>query len=132
MNLGKRELEPQPNFPPDERVPLPAPITVLKSDGNGGPKTFFGYAKNISRSGMMIGATSPKEPGTRYILEIPLPDPLNLVATCTCEVVWKREWEKRKCHEPGMGLRFIDLPEDIAAAIDNWLRTEALEQQLSA
>lgn len=132
MNLGKREPEPQPNFPQDERTPLHAPITVLKSDGNGGPKTFFGYAKNISRSGMMIGATFPKEPGTRYILEIPLPEPLNLVATCTCEVIWKREWAKQKCHEPGMGLRFIDLPEEIAAAIDNWLQKEALEQQLSA
>ena len=132
MILGKRDPEPQPTFPPEERVPLHAPITVLKSDGNGGPKTFFGYAKNISRSGMMIGATSPKEPGTRYLLEIPLPDPLNLVATCTCEVVWKREWAKQKCHEPGMGLRFLDLPEEIAAAIDNWLQREALEQQLSA
>ena len=130
MLLGKREPEPEPTFPPDARVPLPAPITVLRSDSDGGPKTFFGYAKNISRSGMMIGATSPKEPGTRYVLEIPIPA-LDLVATCTCEVVWKRDWAKQKCHEPGMGLRFLDLPEEIAAAIDNWLQREALQQQLS-
>jgi hypothetical protein len=131
MLLGKREPEPQPTISTDDRVPLAAPITVLKSDGNGGPKTFFGYAKNISRSGMMIGATSPKEPGTKYVLEIPIPA-LDLVATCTCEVVWKRDWAKQKCHEPGMGLRFLDLPEEIAAAIDDWLRREALQQQLSS
>ena len=131
MLLGKRESEPQSTIPPDERVPLPAPITVLKSDGNGGPKTFFGYAKDIGRSGMTIGATSPKEPGTRYVLEIPIPA-LDLVATCTCEVVWKRDWAKQECHEPGMGLRFVDLPEEIAAAIDTWLQREALQQQLSS
>ena len=132
MLMGKTEHEPQPTFPPDARIPLAAPITVLKTDGNGGPKTFFGYAKNISRGGMMIGATRPKEPGTRYTLEIPLPEPLNIVATCTCEVVWKRDWSKQKCHEPGMGLRFLDLPEDIASAIDRWLNRQILEQRLSA
>ncbi len=131
MLIGKRETEPQPDIPPDTRKPLHAPITVLRTDGNGGPKTFFGYAKNISRSGMMIGATYPKEPGSRFLLEIPLPEPLNLTATCTCEVVWKRDWAKEKCHEPGMGLRFVDLPEDIAQAIDNWLQAEALQHQLS-
>ena len=41
------------------------------------------------------------------------------------------EWANLKCHEPGMGMRFLDLPEEIAAAIDNWLQREALQQQLS-
>jgi hypothetical protein len=131
MLLGNRDAEPQSTILADHRVPLPAPITVLKRDENGGPKTFFGYAKNISRSGMMIGATSPKEPGSRYVLEIPIPA-LDLVATCTCEVVWKREWAKQECNEPGMGLRFLDLPEEIASAIDNWLERQAIEQQLSS
>ena len=132
MLLGKHQPEPQPTVLIEDRKPLPAPLTILKTDGNGGPKTFFGYAKNISRSGMMIGATRPKEPGSRFLLEITLPEPLNLVATCTCEVVWKREWAKKKCNEPGMGLRFVDLPEEIAAAIDNWVERETLAQQLSA
>ncbi len=132
MLLGKTRPEPQPTLPPDDRKLLHAPITVLRTDGNGGPKTFFGYAKNISRSGMMIGATCPKEPGSRFLLEIPFPEPVNVVATCTCEVVWKREWAKQKQLEPGMGLRFVDLPEEIASAIDSWLQRELLHQQLSA
>ena len=132
MLLGNHQPETQPTLSAEDRKFLHAPITVLKTDGNGGPKTFFGYAKNISRSGMMIGATRPKEPGSRFLLEIPLPEPLNVTATCTCEVIWKRDWAKKKCNEPGMGLRFVDLPEDIASAIDTWLEREALSQQLSA
>jgi len=132
MLLGKHRSEPQPAPPTEDRKPLPAPITVLKTDGSGGPKTFFGYAKNISRTGMMIGATSPKEPGSRFLLEIPLPGPVGVVATCTCEVIWKRDWAKQKCHEPGMGLRFVDLPEDIASAIEHWVERETLRQQLSS
>ena len=131
MLLGKHQTESQPALPPDERKFLHAPITVLKTDGNGGPKTFFGYAKNISRSGMLIGATSPKEPGSQFLLEIPLPPPVDQVAVCRCEVVWKRDWSKRKSLEPGMGLRFVDLPEEIATAIDTWVARDLLSRQLA-
>ena len=132
MQLGNRSAA-ETSLPLiQDRTLLRAPLTILKTDGNGGPKTFFGYAKNISPSGMMIGATSPKEPGSRFLLEIPLPEPINKTATCTCEVVWKREWAKHKSHDPGMGLRFLDLPEDIAAAIDRWITAEQLREQLSA
>jgi hypothetical protein len=130
MRLGKQHSEAPPTIQPDIRTALHKPITVLKTDGNGGSKTFFGYAKNISRGGMMIGATNPREPGSRFLLEIPLPDPINLVVTCKCEVVWKRQWVKNSEHEPGMGLRFIDLPEDIAAAIDDWVERRTLQRQL--
>ena len=132
MLLGKHRTESSSTLPPDERKLLSRPITVLKTDGNGGPKTFFGYAKNISRSGMLIGATCPREPGSRFLLEIPLPPPINKVATCECEVVWKREWSKQTCHEPGMGLRFVDLPDDVAAAIDTWVARDLLRETLSA
>lgn len=115
---------------PEPRRHLAVPITVLKVDADHGPKTFFGYAKNISRHGMMIGTTNPREPGSRYRLEIPLPEPLNVVARCTCEVVWQRCWNKEECHEPGMGLRFLDLPEEIAAAIEAWISHESLEEIL--
>ena len=132
MLLGKHRPDPPTTLPPDERKQLTAPITILRTDGNGGPKTFFGYAKNISRSGMLIGATRPKEPGTRFLLEIPLPSPIDKVATCECEVVWKRDWSKQNSSEPGMGLRFVDLPEDIAAAIDTWMAKDLLREKLTA
>ena len=132
MRLGKTQTQPESTLQLDCRSNLAAPITVLNTDGNGGPKTFFGYAKNISRSGMMIGATHPKEPGTRFLLEIPLPEPINQTAVCKCEVVWKREWSKNVCHEPGMGLRFLDMPEEVATAIESWVTHQTLQHQLSA
>ena len=113
---------------PDPRTRLSAPITVLRAESDG-PKTFFGYAKNLSRSGMLIGTTNPKEPGSRFRLEIPLPKPLHGVATCTCVVVWCKTWNKKDCHEPGMGLRFLDLSPDVAETIDAWVR-ERNETQL--
>jgi hypothetical protein len=132
MLLGKQQPDPPPTLSPDERRHLTAPITILKTDGNGGPKTFFGYAKDISRGGMLIGATRPKEPGSRFLLEIPLPPPIDTVATCECEVVWKRDWSKQNRSEPGMGLRFVNLPDDIADAIDIWVAKDLLRHKLSA
>jgi hypothetical protein len=49
---------------------------------------------------------------------------------CECEVVWTRQWAKKDCHEPGMGLRFLDLPEHVGDAIDEWIQTLALDDCL--
>jgi len=132
MHLGKHHPRTQPPPIIEDRTNLRSPITILRTDGNGGPKTFFGYAKNISSTGMMIGATSPKEPGSRFLLEIPFPEPINQTATCHCEVVWKREWAKHIPKEPGMGLRFLDLPDEICDEINRWIESETLRQKLSA
>lgn len=115
---------------PDSRKQLSKPITILNADHGDGHRTFFGYAKNISRSGMMIGTTNPRELGARYRLEISLPEPVNATAVCDCEVVWTKVWEKDRCHDPGMGLRFIDLPSDIASAIQQWIERETMASML--
>lgn len=86
-----------------------------------GHLTFFGYASNISRSGLFINATCPKEPGEQFEVEIPLPAPLDHAVRCTCEVVWARRRMDDFRLVPGMGVRFVDLPEDEAAAIDDWI-----------
>jgi hypothetical protein len=111
----------------DSRQALRAPIMVLQTDAPDGHKRFFGYAKNLSKSGMMIGTINPREPGSRFWVEFPLPDPVNRVATCHCEVVWQRRYSREHRYDPGMGLRFLDLPEDMAEAIDEWVRE--LERQ---
>ena len=101
---------------------LRAPLIVLKVKLDDGRRSFFGYTKNISRSGIFIASVNPKEPGTRYQVEISLPTPINREIHCTCEVVWKRHYAKGSPYEPGMGLRFIDLNEDVAQAIDQWVQ----------
>jgi hypothetical protein len=110
------------------RKELRQPLTVLKATDNGGPRTLFGYARNISRSGMLISTINPRKPGSRYEVEFALPEPTNLVARCKCEVVWERTWAKKDKQKPGMGLRFIDLPEDKAAVIEEWVERQAREE----
>lgn len=130
MRLEKSQTQPADIPNPDSRKQLSRPITVLKADNDHGPKTFFGYAKNISRSGMMIGTTNPRELGSRFRLEIPLPEPVNVTAICDCEVVWTKVWQKGLCHNPGMGLRFLDLPTEVASAIESWIERESMASML--
>jgi len=111
------------------RKDLDRPLTVLKVQ-NGTPRTFFGYAHNISASGMRIAATSPRDPGSRYLLEIPFPETPSGMTECRCEVVWKRDYSKGDRLGPGMGLRFLDLPDEVALALDAWIRNEAFRDRL--
>ena len=129
---GIVEMRRQPEIAEAEQQPkvhlrreLRQPLTVLKATNNSGPKTLFGYASNISRSGMLISTINPRKPGSRFEVEFALPEPANVVARCNCEVVWKRTWAKEDAHRPGMGLRFLDLPEETAAVIEQWVEREA-------
>ncbi len=108
----------------DQRARLRAPLLVLKVRLEDNGKVFFGYAKNISRGGIFIASTNPREPGTRFIVEIPLPYASGNFAQCTCEVVWKREFSRNSVYEPGMGLKFVDLPEVVGKELDRWIRVQ--------
>jgi len=130
MFLTRSEPSPFEPSAQDQRTSLRVPITVTRVSENGEPTTFFGYAKNISRSGMLIGATNPKEPGGQYDLVFQLPQPIDRMVRCQCKVVWSRRWSKNGCHKPGMGLRFLDLPEDTARALDDWVNHQTREDAL--
>lgn len=117
----KREQKPE-KPQADARKHLRSPLIILKVRLENGAKAFFGYAKNISRSGMFISTVTPREPGHQFPVEIPLPAPLNRRLTCTCEVVWRRLYDRVSPYEPGMGLRFLDLPEVDADAVEAWIR----------
>jgi uncharacterized protein (TIGR02266 family) len=112
------------NNPAHQRKALRAPLIVLQVKLDDGRKSFFGYAKNISRSGLFIGTTNPREPGERFQVELSLPAPLGHNVRCACEVVWKRLYSKGSSYEPGMGLRFLELPEEMAKAIDGWVSAD--------
>jgi uncharacterized protein (TIGR02266 family) len=109
---------------------LSPPLMILKAEAQNGARTLFGYAKNISRGGLMISSINPKEPGDRFDLEITLPHPLPQVSRCQCEVVWQRLYSKTRAHEPGMGLKFLDLPEPAASAIDDWIHKSVAREDL--
>lgn len=106
----------------DLRRSLRAPLIIQKVHLHGDRPTIFGYSKNISRSGMFIATTNPIEPGQRIELEFQLPAPLQGSVRCLCEVVWKRPFGSHLPFEAGMGMRFINMPEEISDQLEAWVR----------
>ncbi len=110
----------------DSRQNLRAPLIIQKIHIDSDRPVFFGYSKNISRSGLFVATTHPANPGDQLDLEIPFPiDKKSL--RCRCEVVWRRPLGKHLPFEPGMGLRFVDLPQDIIKRIDDWINSQTEE-----
>jgi hypothetical protein len=107
----------------DKRSNLRVPLIVEKFPCGDGRRTFFGYARNISRGGVFISTVNPREPGEQFDLHITLPPAAGLTLLCRCEVVWRRQLSKGRKLEPGMGLRFLDLSQEIADVLECWLRS---------
>ena len=107
---------------PEPRKELENPLMVLRVHPENDRRTFFGYATNLSRSGLRIDATNPRDVGDQYELEIALPAPLEGEARCHCEVVWRRDWAKHQ--SPGMGLKFLDMPTELANKLEAWVKDE--------
>ena len=116
----------KPTKPSDRRNDLREPIIVFKIVEDNNQQHLFGYAKNISRSGLFIASINPREPGERFYITFQIPT-TGIRARCQCDVVWTRRYKQGSKLEPGYGIRFLDLPEDIASAIDNWIAKETLE-----
>lgn len=107
----------------DQRRNLRAPLITLKIKLGEGRKYFFGYAKNLSRSGIFVATLKPLAPGEQVLVEFPLPAPLTGEVQCRCEVVWTRAYQRHSPHDPGMGLKFLDVAPDLAEAIDAWAKS---------
>ncbi len=105
-----------------------APLIVEKIPCEDGRKTFFGYAKDLSRGGMFIATVKPREPGEEFTIELTLPRPSDFTLRCRCQVVWKRHFERNGRYEPGMGLRFLDLPQEDGERIDVWVTERTTRQ----
>lgn len=104
----------------DRRRNLRSQLLVLNVKVNSENKNFFGYAKVISRGGMFIATVNPKSVGDEFIIEFSLPDKTSV--RCKCCVVWRREFVPRSPHEPGMGIKFLDIAEDIRDKIEAWVK----------
>lgn len=105
----------------DLRRNLRSPLIVEKIPCGDGYKTFFGYAKNISRGGLFIATVKPRDPGEEFTIELTLPVKPRHIIRCRCEVLWKRHFQKKGPYEPGMGLRFLDLADADGDIIDAWV-----------
>ena len=108
----------------NQRLATRSPLIIEKLPIEDGQKTFFGYAKNISRGGLFIATVKPREPGEKFTIELTLPGTPRHTFRCQCEVVWKRHFHKKTSHEPGMGLRFLDLAEADGDFLEVWVETQ--------
>jgi len=108
----------------DLRKNLRSPLIIQKVHIDGERPAFFGYSKNISKSGMFIATTNPIQAGEQIDLEFQLPAPLKGTARCRCEVVWKRPHGTHLPFEPGMGMKFINMPEEVSDRLDDWIREQ--------
>ena len=104
----------------DRRADLRSPIIVLKVTEKDGRQVFFGYAKNISRSGLFISSINPRVAGERFSISFQLPE-TKISVNCQCEVVWTREYKPKAKTGTGYGVRFLDLSGDVAMKMDKWI-----------
>lgn len=109
----------------DKRSTLRVPLIVEKIPAGDGRRTFFGYARNLSRGGVFIATANPRQPGDQFDLCLTLPPAAGFTLCCRCEVVWQRPFEQLGQYGPGMGLRFLDLAPDLADALERWLQSLA-------
>lgn len=118
-------MQPQeiPQKASDRRKALRSPIIVMKVSEENPGEYLFGYAQNISRGGLFISSINPRTSGERFTIVFQIPDTA-ISARCRCEVMWMRRFQKKMKLEPGYGLRFLDLPEDVSQAIDHWVTTQ--------
>jgi uncharacterized protein (TIGR02266 family) len=82
---------------------------------------YAGFAENISSGGLFIATHSLKPVGERLDIVVTLPDadgPIRAVG----EVRWVREYSERSNVPPGVGIRFVDLPDWAASAIEAFLK----------
>lgn len=104
-----------------------APLIIEKIPCDDGHKTFFGYAKNVSRGGLFITTVKPREPGEEFLIEWTLPTKPRYTIRCQCVVVWKQHFYRKDPHEPGMGLRFLDLTDADGDIIDAWVAEQVTQ-----
>ncbi|HVW30176.1 MAG TPA: TIGR02266 family protein [Polyangiaceae bacterium] len=90
---------------------------TMSSDHN----FYAGFAENISSGGLFVATYVKRPKGDRLdiVINIPgHPEPIRVVG----EVRWSRDYSEHSNVPPGLGVRFVDLPERDAKAIEMFLK----------
>ena len=74
----------------------------------------FAYITDISETGIFVRTTTPEQPGTRLNLRFQ-PDNATLPIEVEGEVIWVNPYRPGKPDNlhPGMGIRFVELEDDV-------------------
>ncbi|MFZ3072677.1 MAG: PilZ domain-containing protein [Thermodesulfobacteriota bacterium] len=105
---------------PDRRKEVRRHLLVLRVCGEN-DNIFFGYAKNLSRGGLFIATVNPRKIGDEFVISFKLQDS-GEKAVCRCRVTWVREYNPKTNSEPGMGIHFIDMEQEIKNKIEEWVK----------
>ena len=106
---------------PERRVSVRHPILIRQVRVETEREVFFGYATNISSSGIHVQTVNPRSPGLKVRLRFNLPGDQGTI-DCFGEVAWSREYDSRTCRQPGMGVKFVDILERDVFRIEAFLR----------
>lgn len=93
----------------------------LKVDYRAGGSFVTDYSANVSRKGVFIRTSHPLAVGEKVRLRLQLPEgdaPFALDGV----VKWVCTVRDKDRHPPGMGVEFVDLPEEIRLHIDRLVR----------
>ena len=97
-----------------ERRAAPRVLVDLEVDYASEENYLFAYITDISETGIFVRTTSPEQPGTRLNLRF-RPDDAGPQIEVEGEVIWVnpfRPGAPDNLH-PGMGIRFVDLDDDV-------------------
>ena len=108
----------------ERRRELRVPLRVLKIQGERKGEVFFGYAGNLSTTGLFIQTTNPREAGMQVKVTFQLPNTKKNIE-CLTEVMWGRNYLGKDGPPPGMGLRFIDVSTEDSDAIRTFVEEES-------
>ncbi|MGA2192887.1 MAG: PilZ domain-containing protein [Nitrospirota bacterium] len=86
-------------------------------------QNFIGYAKNISRSGMMIHTYAALEEGREFIIEFRLPES-DVKVKCRARIVWSRTFSKSRASINRGGLLFMEIEPALQKRIDLWISAQ--------
>ncbi len=92
----------------ERRRELRVPLRVLRVHTDQAGDVFFGYANNVSLSGVFVQTPNPKKPGLQVDLRFKLPRKTKEIQ-CKAEVMWAQEYAGKGQTAPGMGLRFVEI-----------------------
>ena len=111
----------QDSFTPDNRRRAARYSVDLDVTMSSDHDFYAGFAENISSGGLFVATYVRRPKGDRMEITLNLPgypEPIRAVG----EVRWLREFSEHSNVPPGLGVRFVELAEGAASAIDSFLQ----------
>jgi uncharacterized protein (TIGR02266 family) len=98
----------------------PRMLVDLEVDYASEDNYLFAYITNISATGIFIRTTTPEEPGTHLNLRFKGSSPLEIEG----EVIWVNPYRPGAPDNlhPGMGVRFLDLDDEVRSHLLDLIR----------